>query len=82
MECVRLLLAAGADRTIRDGAGKTALDLARESEASWEDVVAAGPTEFPPVPRMAPEQIAAILALSLGQAREVVRCIGGDESFR
>lgn len=82
MECVRLLLAAGADRTIRDGEGKTALDLARESEARWEGVVAAGPAEFPPVPRMAPEQIAAILALSLGQAREVVRCIGGDESFR
>lgn len=82
LECIRSLLEGGADRTIRDGEGKTALDLARESEARWDAIAAAGPTEFPPVPRMAPEQIAAMLALSLGRAREVVRRIGGDGAFR
>ncbi len=75
LECMRRLIAAGADRTVRDWNGQTALDLAREAVARWEAIVATGPAEFPPIPRMSPDEIAAMLARSLAEAREVVRCL-------
>lgn len=74
------LLESGSDRTIRDGEAKTSLDLARASEARWEGTVAAGTVGFPTVPRMGPEEIAAMLAGSLGQAKDAVREPGASKN--
>lgn len=82
LECVRRLLAAGVDRTVRDGNGQTALDLAREAVARWEAIVAAGPAEFPAILRMSADDMAAMLARSLAEARELVRCLEGAGADR
>lgn len=75
LECIWLLLAAGAERARPDGAGKTALDLAEESVSRWEATVAAGPEALPFIPSMSPEDIAATHLQALERAREVGRLI-------
>jgi len=73
VECVRLLLAANADRSIRDAAGRTAMDYAKDNLDTWRSIV-----KHPPRNRGSREDRPAARARhekELAEAEEVVRIL-------